>query len=116
MAGDTNKTTVLVLRDAAGSIYVVPEDVIRTCKATPEQQQALKQIAGTEDVVGYAAGVGGFSPVGSINVSPQIATTVAPQTNLNFGFNLVAGIGNTAQQGVNNSAVNGFLGLTNQRA
>ena len=91
------KTLVLVLRDVQGNIYALTEDTIRACRATPEQQQAIRQAIGDQDVVGY--GVGSLVALGSI--------TVAPQTNLNIGFNLAA---------ANFAPVNQVLGQTGLNA
>ena len=85
MAVESNETTmVLVLRNTEGAFYALTEDVIRTCRATPEQQQALRQAIPDHDVVGYANGFGGGSLVA------LGAITVAPQINTNIGLNLAA--------------------------
>jgi len=85
MAAETNETTmILVLRDVEGTFYALTEDAIRACRATPEQQQALRQAITDQDVVGYANGVGGGSLVA------LGAITVAPQINTNIGLNLAA--------------------------
>jgi hypothetical protein len=83
MTDDTSKrVTVLLLRDHDGNIYLLDEDAIRSCRATPEQQEAVSQaFAEQQDVSGFV-GAGGFNPIGSLNI------VVAPQTNINTGLNL----------------------------
>lgn len=84
MAVESNETTmVLVLRDAAGAFYALTENAIRACRATPEQQQSLRQAIPDHDVVGYANGAGG-------SLVALGAITVAPQINTNVGLNLAA--------------------------
>ncbi len=80
MAAETNETTALVLRDAEGAFYVLSEDTIRACRATPEQQQALREKLADQDVVGYAVSPGGsLVTLGAITVAPQINTNVGVQ-------------------------------------
>lgn len=77
-----DQVAILWLRDGAGNHYVLTEQQIRSAQATPEQQAAIQKEIGDQDVAGY---VGGFAPVGSINI------VVAPQINNQVGFNIAAG-------------------------
>jgi hypothetical protein len=77
----TEQVTVLLLRDGEGNMYMIDEQTIRACRATPEQQATVVEALGSEDVTGFV-GPGGFSPVGSINV------VAAPQININTCINL----------------------------
>jgi hypothetical protein len=72
---------VLLLRDGEGNVYLLGEDKIRSCKATPEQQEKIAQALSDQDVSGFV-GAGGFSAVGPINI------VVAPQINVATGLNL----------------------------
>jgi hypothetical protein len=100
MAAGTNETTtVLVLRDAQGAIYALTEDAIRACRATPEQQQALRQTISDQDVVGYDAG-GSLVALGAI--------TVAPQVNTNIGLNLAAANFAPVSQVLGQTGLNAF--------
>jgi hypothetical protein len=86
MSDMTNdQVQVLVLRDGEGGLYVLTEEMIRSSRATPEQQQAVQQAVGDVDVSGFAVGAGGFSPVGAINI------VVAPQINNQIALNIAAG-------------------------
>jgi hypothetical protein len=67
--------TVLLLRDRDGNLFLLDEAAIRACRATPEQQEALNNAVGDQDVTGYI-------------VLPDLNITVAPQTVVNTGFNL----------------------------
>jgi hypothetical protein len=91
MAQESTETTAVVFRDGEGTLYLVSEDTIRACRATPEQQQALRDKIG-EDVVGYGTFGAGFTPVGvlaPVQVSgPQIS--VNPQTNVGIVTNVAA--------------------------
>jgi len=79
MTTESNETTrVLVLRDVQGTFYALSEATIRTCRATPDQQQAIRHAMGGQEVVGYDGG--SLVALGAI--------TIAPQTNLNIGLNL----------------------------
>jgi hypothetical protein len=95
----TEQVTVLLLRDGEGHVYMIDEQTIRNCRATPEQQAAVVEALGNEDVTGFN-GPGGFSPVGSINI------VAAPQININTGINLAVLSPNATQvlgQSGNNS-------------
>jgi hypothetical protein len=94
-----DKTAVLVLRDAEGNLYAIGEQTIRSCRATPEQQRALKQLIGEHDVVGYDAGAGLVS-IGAI--------TVAPQINTNVGLNVAAANFAPVTQVLGQTGINGF--------
>jgi hypothetical protein len=99
MAQATDTTMVLVLRDAAGTFYVVTEDAIRACRATPEQQEALRQKISDHDVVGYDAG-GSLVALGAI--------TVAPQINTNVGLNVAAANFAPVTQVLGQTGINAF--------
>lgn len=105
MAAENNQSTnVFVLRDSTGNIYALTEDAIRACRATPEQQQALRQVIGDHDVAGYAAGAGGgLVALGSI--------TVAPQINTNIGLNLAAANFAPVTQVLGQTGLNAFSGF-----
>jgi len=91
MSNDANEqVTVLLLRDDQGNMYLIDEETIRSCRATPEQQATVREAFGNEDVAGFV-GPGGFSPVGSINV------VAAPQINVNTGLNLAVLSSNVTQ-------------------
>lgn len=95
----TEQVTVLLLRDGEGNMYMIDEQTIRACRATADQQAAVIEALGNEDVSGFV-GPGGFSPVGSINV------VAAPQININTGINLAVLSSNVTQvlgQSGNNS-------------
>jgi hypothetical protein len=96
----SDTTAVLVLRDAAGTFYAIPEATIRACQATPDQQQALSQLIGSPEVAGYAAGPGGLVSLGAI--------TVAPQVNTNAGFNIAAANFAPVMQNLGQTGLNGF--------
>jgi hypothetical protein len=98
-AQDHNKTSVLVLRDAEGNFYAVSEQTIRACRATSEQQDALREIIGDHAVVGYDAG-GGLVSLGAI--------TVAPQINTNVGLNVAAANFAPVNQVLGQTGINGF--------
>jgi hypothetical protein len=103
MTTETNETTsVLLLRDGAGTFYALTEDAIRACRATPEQQQALREAIADEDVAGYAGG-GSLVSLGSI--------TVAPQINTNIGLNLAAANFAPVTQVLGQTGLNAFTGL-----
>ena len=72
---------ILLLRDSEGNVYMLGEDTIRSCKATPEQQEKIDQALGDQDVSGFFAGAGGFT-------APAINVVVAPQINVATGLNL----------------------------
>jgi hypothetical protein len=93
-----DKTTVLVLRDAEGNYYAIGEQTIRGCRATAEQQEALRTLIG-EDVTGYDAG-GSLVSLGAI--------TVAPQLNTNLGFNIAAANFAPVNQNIGQTGLNGF--------
>lgn len=97
-AQGNDKSSVLVLRDAEGNFYAVGEPTIRACRATPEQQEALRQKIG-HDVVGYDAG-GSLVALGAI--------TVAPQINTNVGLNVAAANFAPVTQVLGQTGVNGF--------
>jgi hypothetical protein len=100
MATTSNETSpVLVLRDAEGNFYAIGEQTIRACRATAEQQTALKQLIGDHDVVGYDAG-GGLVSIGAI--------TVAPQINTNVGLNVAAANFAPVTQVLGQTGLNGF--------
>lgn len=81
MAARTSETsTVLVVRDAEGTLYALTEETIRAHQATPEQQAALERLAAEHDVAGYDAG-------SLVNIGP---ITVAPQINTNLGIQVAA--------------------------
>lgn len=86
----TEQVTVLLLRDGQGNMYLIDEQTIRACRATPEQQATVIEALGNEDVSGFV-GPGGLSPVGSINV------VAAPQINVNTGLNLAVLSSNVTQ-------------------
>ena len=94
----TNKTTVLVLRDAAGDIYALSEETIRACRATAEQQAALAELTAGHEVTGYDAG--SLVSIGAI--------TVAPQVNTNLGFNIAAANFAPVTQVLGQTGINGF--------
>jgi hypothetical protein len=102
MSMTNEPTQVLVLRDVEGNYYVLTEDQIRATRATPEQQAALREVIGDQDVAGFADH-GGFSPVGTINI------VVAPQITNQVGFNIAAGTFAPVQQSLGQGA-NSFLG------
>jgi hypothetical protein len=105
MTTDTNETTsLLLLRDSAGNFYALSEDAIRACRATAEQQQALRQAIGDQDVVGYAGGAGG----GLVAIG---AITIAPQINTNIGFNIAAANFAPVTQVLGQTGLNAFTGL-----
>lgn len=82
MAANSNEsTTALLLRDGAGDIYLLTEEMIRACRATPEQQQAVREKLAGQDVVGYALtpASGSLVTLGAITVAPQINTNVGVQ-------------------------------------
>jgi hypothetical protein len=96
----SDTTVVLVLRDASGEFYAIPEATIRACRATPAQQQALAELIGSQEVAGYAAGPGGLVSLGAI--------TVAPQVNTNLGFNIAAANFAPVTQNLGQTGLNGF--------
>jgi hypothetical protein len=99
MAGTNDSTAVLVLRDAEGTFYALTEDAIRACRATPEQQKALREKISDQDVVGYDAG-GSLVAIGAI--------TVAPQINTNVGLNVAAANFAPVTQVLGQTGLNGF--------
>jgi hypothetical protein len=96
-------TPALVLRNAAGQVYVLPEPVLHACQASPAQQQALERLIG-DDVVGYADPGGGLVVIGAI--------TVAPQINTNVGFNIAAATFAPVTQVLGQTGLNAFTGST----
>lgn len=98
----TNDQILLLwLRDSEGSNYVLTEDQIRAGRATPEQQAALDKEIGDVDVIGY---IGGFAPVGDINLNIAVAPQIQTQNVFNVvgaAFSPVTQVGtNTGLQGL----------------
>lgn len=85
---ETDGVTVLVLRDAEGTLYYLDDAAIKACRATSEQQETLTKAFESQDVAGFVARAGGIPGLpGGLNIN------VNPQINVATGLNVAAGVG-----------------------
>lgn len=83
-SGANEGMTALVLRDGDGTLYVLDEQAIRACRATPEQEAALNEaLPEQEDVSGFLfTNVAGLSGTLFMVTQAEMRETGAPGLDL----------------------------------
>ena len=103
MTSKNEQTTVLVLRDTEGNYFLLTEEQIQATRATPEQQAALREKIGDQDVSGYAVGAAGYAGLGTLNIN------VNPQVNVQTGLNVAAANFAPVNQTLGQGAINSLI-------